>query len=141
MSETATIISAIAGVVVAIGGVVLAISRLGPFVNAVNKMLNDQHKRAMEAKSKAPIQAPVSTSAITDFPVRKVSLRWEGLIVLGAFVSMLMQLFLPLTALTVVTCTLNATGILTTILMLVMKIIVDRITLTFGSLPDRSTHS
>lgn len=55
MAEIPTIITAVAGVITAVAAVVLATSKLGPFVNAVNKMMADQHKRAMAAASKAKV--------------------------------------------------------------------------------------
>jgi hypothetical protein len=62
MNEIAAIISALAGVIISISGLVLAMSKLGPFMTALNKVLADQHKRALEAKKQPTIDSPKESS-------------------------------------------------------------------------------
>jgi hypothetical protein len=121
MAEIATIITATAGLVIAIGGLVLAMSKLGPFINAVNKMLADQHKRANEAKSKPAIQQPVAASAkpsaeepIQDVSVPKKFRNVFRLVVLFSFIAIILQLVTPgpPTSATIVVCTVSMGSII-----------------------------
>jgi hypothetical protein len=92
MSEIATIIAALAALATAAAAFVLAVSRLGPLVNAVNKMLTDQSKRAVDSKNKASTQSPRDSKTNTDEPSTRgappeLLLAFGGLVGITAIVS------------------------------------------------------
>jgi hypothetical protein len=131
MSEIATIISAIALVITAVAGVVAAFSKLGPFVNALNKMLADQHKRAIEAKNKATIQQPASTnvSRSTNFgalgPSRR-NLFSSGLVFFSALILLAFSWFhgSPAGSYTVVSCVFAGTTIVLVIMLELAEVMI-----------------
>jgi hypothetical protein len=126
MSEIAQIITAMAALVGAIGGVVLAVAKLGPFMTALNKMLADQHKRAIEAKKSAPIQIPVSTSPSQD--VQLFDRRSLGVSLFLMAVSLIIIVVVafpggPASSWTVASCALCSTTIIIVVLTLVAQFV------------------